>query len=200
MSVIRAFIAIDLSPEIQRKLVEVQENYKSQLNTIPVRWVPVTNIHLTLKFLGDVSLSNINILTEMLLAEVSNHHQFEITVGGSGTFPNLRQPRVIWIGIQAPQELTIIQRGIEATTTRMGYTREDRGFSPHLTLGRVSRNATSQDVKAISHVIEKTRIGFLGATNVEEVHLYRSDLNPNGAVYTRIFTASLVEQKIISER
>ena len=193
MSVIRAFIAIDLSPEIQRKLEEVSKNYKSHLAKAPVRWVPVTNIHLTLKFLGDVSLSNIKILTAMIQSAVSIHHQFEISVGGAGAFPNAHQPRVLWIGIQAPQELIAVQNGIEVATTRLGYSREERAFSPHLTLGRVSRNATSQDRKTISHTLEKTRIGFLGATTVEQVHLYRSHLTPEGAEYKRLFTTTLLE-------
>lgn len=193
MSVIRAFIAVDLSPEIQRQLDEVLKNYRAQLPNIPIRWVAASNIHLTLKFLGDVSLSNLNILTEMIQKEVSNHHQFEISVGGSGAFPNLRQPRVVWVGVEAPAELTAIQNGIETTTARLGYMREERAFSPHLTLGRVSRNATSQDVKAISKALETTRVGFLGATCVEKVHLYRSDLQPTGAVYTQIFSSSLIK-------
>ncbi len=191
MSVIRAFIAIDLSPEIHQKLEEVLENYQAQLPKVSIRWVAVKNIHLTLKFLGDVSLSNISILTDMIQAEVSNHYQFEISVGGSGAYPNLRQPRVIWVGVEAPQELNAIQNGIETTTARLGYAREERAFSPHLTLGRVSRNITSQEIKAISQSLEKTKIGFLGATCIDKVHLYRSDLHPSGAVYTQIFSSSL---------
>src|SRR4030042_4340913 len=191
MSVIRAFIAIDLSAEIQQRLDEVTHNYKNQLANIPIRWVPALNIHLTLKFLGDVSLSNLNMLMDMIQAEVSSHHQFDISVGGSGAFPNNRQPRIIWVGVEAPAELAAIQNGIEGTTGRLGYTREERAFSPHLTLGRVSRNATSQDVKLISKTLDTTRIGFLGATCVEKVHLYRSDLQPTGAVYTQIFSSSL---------
>jgi RNA 2',3'-cyclic 3'-phosphodiesterase len=194
MSVIRAFIAIDLSPEIQQRLDNVLEDFKNQLANIPVRWVAVTNIHLTLKFLGDVSISNLALLTNMLQAEVSAHHQFEISVGSSGAFPNLRQPRVIWVGIEAPQELIAIQNGIEAATARLGYTREDRPFSPHLTLGRVPRNATTQDVKDISKVLETNKVGFLGVTCVEQIHLYRSDLHPTGAVYTQLFSSEL--QKI----
>jgi RNA 2',3'-cyclic 3'-phosphodiesterase len=194
MSVIRAFIAIDLSPEIQQRLDKVLEDFKNQLANIPVRWVAVTNIHLTLKFLGDVSISNLALLTNMLQAEVSAHHQFEISVGSSGAFPNLRQPRVIWVGIEAPQELIAIQNGIEAATARLGYTREDRPFSPHLTLGRVPRNATTQDVKDISKVLETNKVGFLGVTCVEQIHLYRSDLHPTGAVYTQLFSSEL--QKI----
>jgi 2'-5' RNA ligase len=193
MSVIRAFIAIDLSAEIQLRLDEVVHNYRTQLTNIPIRWVAASNIHLTLKFLGDVSLSNLNILTDMIQTEISSHHQFDISVGGSGAFPNLRQPRIIWVGVEAPPELTAIQNGIESTTGRVGYTREERAFSPHLTLGRVSRNATSQDVKAISKVLEASRVGFLGATCVEKIYLYRSDLQPTGAVYTQLFFSSLIK-------
>ena len=193
MSVIRAFIAIDLSAEIQLRLDEVVHNYRTQLTNIPIRWVAASNIHLTLKFLGDVSLSNLNILTDMIQTEISGHHQFDISVGGSGAYPNLRQPRIIWVGVEAPPELNAIQNGIESTTGRLGYSREERAFSPHLTLGRVSRNATSQDVKAISKALETSRVGFLGATCVEKVHLYRSDLQPTGAVYTQIFSSSLIK-------
>jgi 2'-5' RNA ligase len=193
MSVIRAFIAIDLSTDIQQRLDDVVQNYKTQLADIPIRWLAASNIHLTLKFLGDVSVSNLKILTEMIQAEISSHHQFEISVGGSGAFPNIRQPRIIWVGVEAPTELTAIKNGIEATTGRLGYTREERAFSPHLTLGRVSRNITSLEVKVITKVLETTRVGFLGATCIEKVHLYRSDLQPSGAVYTQIFSSSLIK-------
>src|SRR4030065_2485558 len=176
MSVIRAFIAIDLSPEIHQRLEDVLQDYRKQLDKVPIRWVPVLNIHLTLKFLGDVSLSNLNMLTDMIHTEVSSHHQFDISVGGSGAYPSIRQPRVIWIGVEAPQELIAVQNEIESATAKLGYAREEKVFSPHLTLGRVSRNATSQDVKAISQTLEKTRVRYLGAACVEKVHLHRSDL------------------------
>jgi 2'-5' RNA ligase len=193
MSVIRAFIAIDLSSDIQRRLDEVVHNYKNQLPNIPIRWVAASNIHLTLKFLGDVSVSNLNMLTDLIQTEISSHHQFDISIGGAGAFPNNRQPRIIWIGVEAPQELAAIQNGIEATTGRLGYTREERPFSPHLTLGRVSRNASSQDLKSITKALDTTRVGFLGVTCVEKVHLYRSDLQSTGAVYKQIFSASLIK-------
>jgi 2'-5' RNA ligase len=191
MSVIRAFIAVELSQEIQQRLEEVISNYKSQLINVPVRWVPVSNIHLTLKFLGDVSLSNLQLLTDMIQAEVSSHHQFDISVGRIGALPNNRQPRVIWVGVEAPAELNAIQNGIETLTSRLGYAREERAFSPHLTLGRVSRNSTSIDIKSISQALERNKVGFLGATCVEHIHLFRSDLQPAGAVYTKIFSANL---------
>src|SRR4030066_2126932 len=125
MSVIRAFIAIDLSPEIHQRLEDVLQDYRKQLDKVPIRWVAVMNIHLTLKYLGDVSLSNLNMLTNMIQAEVSNHRQFEISVVCSGAYPNIRQPRVIWVGVEAPQELLVVQNGIESATTRLGYAREE---------------------------------------------------------------------------
>ncbi len=90
MSVIRAFIAVDLSSEIRQGLDEVMAGFKRQLDGMPIRWVPASNIHLTLKFLGDVSIATLEMLTKILKAEVASHHPFEISVGGSGAYPNIR--------------------------------------------------------------------------------------------------------------
>lgn len=195
MSVIRAFIAINLTAEIQERLEDITTSFKRQLNDVPVRWVPSGNIHLTLKFLGDVSVANIEILTELLSSEAAGHKPFEISVGGIGAFPHNRRPRVIWVGVEAPADLLLIQNGIESAMARIGYPREERPFSPHLTLGRVSRNANSSDVHQISRVLESSKVGFLGATNVRQISLYRSDLTPKGAVYTEIYSAPLSQLK-----
>lgn len=193
MSVIRAFIAIDLTPAILQHLEQVSVQLKKRLEGVPVRWVPVDNIHLTLKFLGDVSLANVDMLKKILQTEVEGHHAFEISVGGLGAFPSLHRPRVVWVGVEAPTELTAVQNGIESAMARLGYAREERPFSAHLTLGRVSRNAMGRDERLIGEAIEAIKLGFLGVARVNEVHLYKSDLLPNGAVYTRLFTASLKE-------
>jgi 2'-5' RNA ligase len=191
MSVIRAFIAIDLTPEIYQQLAEVAADFNELLDGYPIRWVPATNIHLTLKFLGDVSISNLDMLTDILKTEVSNHNPFEMSVGGSGAFPSTRRPRVVWVGIEAPPELNAVQMGIENEMSCLGYSREKRPFNPHLTIGRVSRNAGSHDVKVISDVVIKHKVGFLGVTKVKEIYLYKSVLKPSGAEYTKIFTAHL---------
>jgi 2'-5' RNA ligase len=193
MSVIRAFIAIDLTPEIVQHLEQVSAQLKKRLEGVPVRWVPVDNIHLTLKFLGDVSLANVDMLKKTMQSEVDGHHAFEISVGGLGAYPSPRRPRVVWVGVEAPAELTAVQNGVESAMARLGYAREERPFSPHLTLGRVSRNAVGRDERLIGESIEAIKLGFLGVARVTEVHLYRSDLHPNGAVYTRLFTSSFKE-------
>jgi 2'-5' RNA ligase len=190
MSVIRAFIAIDLTQEIHQRLDEVIENFRKQLEGVPIRWVPGKNIHLTLKFLGDMSLANLELLTKILQNEVAGHAPFEISVGGSGAFPAVRRPRVIWVGVEAPSELAAVQSGVENAMARLGYAREERPFSPHLTVGRVSRNAGSGDLRRIAAVLEASKVSFLGAACVREVCLFRSDLKPSGAAYTKIFAAS----------
>lgn len=191
MAGIRSFIAIDLPAKIHNRLEKVSIHLKENLEGAPIRWVPVTNIHLTLKFLGDVSESNLEVLKDVLDTVVSNHNKFEISIGGLGAFPKARRPRVIWIGIEAPPELASIQRNIESETARLGYARERRPFSPHLTLGRVSRSAGSRDVRKVAQVLNNFRVGFLGVARVEAVNLFRSDLQPGGAVYTGLYTAQL---------
>ena len=105
MSVIRSFIAIDLPVELHESLQQVSDKIGEQLDRAPIRWVRVPNIHLTLKFLGDVSENNIPMINEILQAEAAHAKPFEISVGGFGVFPNITRPRVIWVGVEAPEEL-----------------------------------------------------------------------------------------------
>lgn len=189
MSVIRAFIAVDLPTEIQECLDHIIKTLKGDMGQVPVRWVASQNIHLTLKFLGDVSLNNLEVLQEALQLEAAGQKPMVLSIGGVGAFPKVRSPRVIWVGVEAPQELDLLQRGIDAHTTRIGYAPDRRPFSPHLTLGRVSRNATPQEVRTIGDVLTKQKVGFLGVARIRSVHLYRSDLRPDGAVYTRLYSA-----------
>jgi len=191
MSVIRAFIAINLSQEILERIELMSLDLRSRLEQVPVRWVPADNIHLTLKFLGNVSTANLEMLKEIMGNVVANHHECDISVGGIGAFPKTHNPRVIWVGMEVPQELISLQHNIEIETARLGYSREHRPFSAHLTFGRVSRNASSQDVRAIAEILDSYKVGFLGATRITSVYLYRSDLKPDGAVYTPIYTAEL---------
>ena len=189
MSVIRAFIAIDLPPDVLDCLSQMITQLRDQIDEKAVRWVPVENIHITLKFLGDVSENNLDVLSEIISAEATLQKPMEISVGRLGAFPNVRQPRVLWTGVEAPPELTSLQRSIETRTTKIGYPKDKRSFSPHLTMGRVSRNCAASQVRKISDMICSSTVGFLGAACVQSIHLYKSDLTPNGAVYTKLFSA-----------
>jgi 2'-5' RNA ligase len=98
---------------------------------------------------------------------------------------------VIYIGIQAHPILEGLQRGIEFASRKLGYESEERGFSPHLTIGRVRQNANTAEQQTIRRALEETRIDSLGTARVDSVHLYRSDLKPAGSVYTRLYSAPL---------
>ena len=191
MSVIRSFIAIDLPNSLNTSLERASLHLQDLLNGLPVRWVPVQNIHLTLKFLGDVSEKNIPMIQAILKNEANSHNIFEISVGGFGVFPNAARPRVLWVGVEAPDELINLQRRIDLETARLGYAPDQRAFSPHLTFGRVSRNATPKQVRKVSDMLRSHKVGFLGAARIETVTLFRSDLGSDGAVYSKISTAKI---------
>lgn len=191
MTVFRSFIAINLPEPVRERLGQVIGQLRQDLPNAPVRWVPPENIHLTLKFLGDVSVANVEMLNRILETITSGFQSFEFSVGGLDAFPSARRPRVVWVGVQAPQDLLTMQRSIDTETARMGYQSDSRAYTPHLTLGRVARNANNREVKVLSSVLEQTDVGFLGVARVEQVHLYKSELQPGGAVYTKIYSADL---------
>ena len=190
MSLLRAFIAVEIPLELRKAVCEATAPLQKGIGSA-VRWVPMENMHLTLKFLGDVSPANVEMLSQMLRAEADLFQCFDLRLSGLGSFPNLKRPRVIYIGIQSPPTIEALQRGIESASRRLGYESEERGFSPHLTIGRVRQNVTATEQQTIRRALEETRIDSLGTARVDSVHLYKSDLKPTGSVYTRLYSAPL---------
>ncbi len=113
MQNLRAFIAIELPSEIRSAIYKATAGLHLAFDRSLVRWVAQHNLHLTLKFLGDVSPSKVELLQQMLLSEAANYQSFDLQVGGLGCFPSPKRPRVIWIGIQAPPGLASLQDSIE---------------------------------------------------------------------------------------
>ena len=192
--VIRTFIAVDLPPSVLEALGQVSSQLQEKLPDTPVRWVNYQKMHLTLKFLGDISKENIGMVEKILQSEAAKRQAMEIGIGGIGAFPKMRHPRVIWIGIEAPTDLFDLRRGIEDGVARLGYNYDKYDFTPHLTLGRISRKASARDVRKIGNVLHEYQVGFIGVARIEAVHLYRSDLSPEGAKYTRLYSAALMDQ------
>ena len=190
MNLLRAFIAIEIPLGIRETVCKAITPLQNGLGSA-VRWVPMENMHLTLKFLGDVSPANVEMLSQMLHAEADLFHCFDLHLSGLNSFPNLKRPRVIYIGIQAPTILEALQRGFDSASRRLGYESEERGFSPHLTIGRVKQTITATEQQTIRRALEDARIDLLGTARVDSVHLYKSDLKPSGSVYTRLFSAPL---------
>jgi len=190
MSLLRAFIAVEIPLEIRKTVCTATSKLRNEIEAL-VRWVPIENMHLTLKFLGDVSPSNVELLSQMLRAELDLFNCFDLHLNGLGSFPSLKRPRVIYIGIQTPAALEALQRGIEAASSRLGYGSEERGFAPHLTIGRVKQNITATEQQILRRALEATKIDSLGTARVDSVQLFKSDLRPAGSFYTPLYSASL---------
>jgi 2'-5' RNA ligase len=191
MTPLRTFIALDIPPRLLQAIRPKMDVLREKLGNSAVRWVAVNNLHLTLKFLGDVAPSNLESLKLMLQTETESRPGFDIALNGLGSFPNSKRPRVLFVGIQAPAELEALQRGIESAAAKLGYESEERPFSPHLTIGRVRDGIAQSELQSIRKLLDEIKIDSPGPARVDSVHLYKSDLKPGGSVYTKLFSAPL---------
>lgn len=191
MTQIRAFIAIDLPQPIQDAIEKQTARLHQTLGNQIIRWTPIQNMHLTIKFLGNIPINHIDFLKQMLTQIADSHSAFDLQIGGIGSFPNAKLPRVLWLGLRAPTELTSLQKNVDAGASRLGYEKEARAFSAHLTLGRVRQNIHANDLQKIRTTLDAFQLGKIPPARVDSVHLYQSDLNSEGSVYTKLFSALL---------
>ncbi len=192
MDAIRAFIAIELPEAILGELDNIESRLKPQMPHEALRWVKADSIHLTLKFLGQVPSDQLGLIISSLRTAVAPHGPFVLEVKGAGCFPNIHRPRVVWVGVQEhDHRLHGLQRAVENAIAPLGYPTEIRDFTPHLTLGRVARDARQVDQKKIGDLVEAAGVGSLGQWEVREVALIKSDLKPSGAEYTVLAHAPL---------
>jgi 2'-5' RNA ligase len=189
---VRSFIAIDLPESLRRSLAEKSEMLSANIAPRAIRWVRPEGIHLTLKFLGDVDPAGMEKARQAISETVPHFSPFTFSVEGLGCFPNARRPRVIWVGVHEESgELAALVEALERAFADHGFERENRGFHPHLTLGRVRRGVSKADYHIIRETLARTGRLSLGDVHVREVLLYRSELKPSGAVYTRLLAAKL---------
>ena len=189
---LRSFIALEIPAEVQSALARSIASLQKNLPNPLIRWVARQNVHLTLKFLGDVSPANLERLAEALRSEVAAYEPFSMSVGRLGAFPTPRRARVLWIGLDAPAELMVLLHSVELVSARLGYASEDRPFSPHLTIGRVGQTVSGADLQRIRAALEATNIGTIGSVCVDTVQIFKSDLQPGGSVYTPLYSLPLL--------
>ena len=185
---LRAFIALELPGEVQDAISASTTTLQKALPRPLVRWVTPHNIHLTLKFLGDIAPTDLERLAGVLKADVAGLEPFRLNVAGLGAFPTPRRARVIWVGVELPPALTSLQRRVELLTASPGSTAEEGSFSPHLTIGRVGQGLLPAETSRVQAALESTRIGDLGSVHVTAVAIFKSDLQPGGSVYTRLYS------------
>jgi 2'-5' RNA ligase len=184
---LRSFIAIELPETIKSALAELQQELKR--SEADIRWVKPENIHLTLKFLGNIEEKLVDDIVKAIETTCNKYPEFDLEIKGMGVFPNIKSPRVIWVGVNSSEILTDLQHNIESEMAALGFEPENRKFTPHLTLGRFK---SSRGKEALLEDIKLHKDSKLGLINVKSVYLMRSDLSPAGARYTRIAEISLM--------
>jgi RNA 2',3'-cyclic 3'-phosphodiesterase len=179
---IRSFLAIELPAAIQMKIGRIEEDLKS--TSADVRWVSPEKIHLTLKFFGNIEEQSIDSIVEAVKGHVTDMRPFQIVVRGTGAFPNLKNPRVIWVGLVDKEGvLASFQKSADISLAKIGFQPEDRPFRPHLTMGRVRSNRGREE---LIRRVGKYREEEVGEFEAERVILFKSDLTPSGSIYTRL--------------
>ncbi len=185
---LRAFIAIKLSEELKGHIGEVQAELKRRAFGLDgLGWVRPEGIHLTLRFLGDIVEEQVEALGAMLRDVAAGMTPFVLDARGIGTFPNSRMPRVIWLGLHGTPEsmaaLRRMQARIEDGVAGLGFPRESREFTAHLTLARVRDRKSGA---ALAKVLGANQDRAVGSFIAASVGLIKSELRPSGAVYTTL--------------
>jgi 2'-5' RNA ligase len=206
MDNVRAFIAIELPEAVKEELANSQELIRQELqrqqkagNGCPasvldaIKWVNPFGIHITLKFLGAVPVVQLPKVEAGLAAAVVGAKPFSLTTESLGVFPGWSRPRVLWVGIDEVNSAVLnpLQAAVDDQMEALGYAKEARGFSPHLTLARVRETATPEEKRALGLVVKETPPPPKRQFSVTEISLMRSELSPRGARYSRLAAFTL---------
>ena len=194
---VRVFVALDLpapAKEILRQTVE------ELVDVLPsgIRWVDPSGIHLTLKFLGDVDTGQVDDLLSAMewAASAFEGSTLPLSLSGLGVFPNAREPRVLWAGVEGDLEaLGRLQTLVDQELSELGFARERRPFRPHLTLARVRDQVSQLERRRIGEAVGLARLAGKHGWEAQEIHLIRSTLTPNGAIYDSIGVIPLAAEE-----
>ena len=186
---IRSFIAIELPTTVKQELTTLEDLLKIRCPQV-VRWVDPQNIHVTLKFLGDVDSDRVDEINMAIDEATQGMSPFHLELKDLGVFPNLNRVNIIWVDTKGDlDKLTYLQKQIESNMEQLGFAREDRDFTPHLTLGRVRDYASPDDRKKIGQVLAQTAFASAQVITVNSVNLMKSQLTNTGAIYTRLYAS-----------
>ena len=178
MSKFRGFIAIDIDPT--ERIREFSEDLRRA--NAKLKMVEPKNLHVTLKFLGETREDIVDEIEKCMRDAVKDLKPFKIKLQGVGAFPNLKRINVIWIGTEG-KEMEVIFRRLEDGLERLGYTKERRAFSPHLTIARVK---SLNDKEKLISILGKYSREYFGEQIVESIKLKKSVLTEKGPIYSTV--------------
>jgi len=194
METIRAFIAIELPAELRQQLARLQERLKAD-NQPRIKWINPDSIHLTLKFLGNIPISDIDRITQAMTDTAKRITPFYLGTEALGTFPNLKRVQVVWVGLSGEvDKLKQLQQIIETNLAQLGFAAERRLFKPHLTLARLGKDVSPGERQNLGELIAGTSFETGERVKVDSINLIRSQLTREGAIYSRISSAGLLKE------
>ncbi|MCF8069161.1 MAG: RNA 2',3'-cyclic phosphodiesterase [Desulfobacterales bacterium] len=187
LDTIRTFIAIEISEQARTTVCGIQNDLKSR--GFKAKWIQPENIHLTLKFLGDISPEKVEDITAAMISAAETYLPVQLFVKGVGVFPNVKRPRIIWSGVTGDLDsLTGLQKSLDKKFETLGFASEKRPFKGHLTIARTKHQLDSKKmVDAIEAFRGKSSEPFLA----DRIILFQSELNNTGAVYTPLKSVTL---------
>jgi 2'-5' RNA ligase len=193
MEKIRSFIAIELPGELKLEIARLQARLKAD-NQPRIRWVNPNGIHLTLKFLGNIEPTMIEAITEAMAEAAQRIPPLTLDVQQLGAFPSLKRVQVVWLGLGGEiDKLAQLQKSIETNLARLNFAPEQRSFKPHLTLARVSNEASPDERQRFGELIADTSFETSQIIRVDSINLMKSQLTREGAIYSRISSAELLQ-------
>ena len=191
MEQIRSFIAIELPDKLKLEIGQLEAKLKSD-GLSGVKWVNPDSIHLTLKFLDNITQDQTIEITGAMKEAAQTVPPFKLRVKDLGAFPNFKRVQVVWVGISGEAaQLKQLQQGIESNLARLGFTPESRPFTSHLTLARLRNQASSHERQKMGQLISSTRFEANCTIQVDTISLVRSQLTREGAIYSRISSVRL---------
>lgn len=186
---IRCFISVELPDEIKKNIDEKTKALRG--SGADVKWVLAENLHITLKFLGKTPEARLPEIEDKLTEALSPHICFSTDLVSAGVFPNVRHPRVIWIGLRDLDNMVRLKGDVEMALTAIGFEAEERQFKPHLTLGRV-RSLRGRD--ALIRELDSLKGVAFGRIEVKNISIMKSELNPGGPEYFRLNDIALMTE------
>jgi 2'-5' RNA ligase len=186
--VIRAFIAVEIDQQTVRQISATVADLKPCMPGI--RWVPPTNLHFTIKFLGNIEENKIEPIAQSLDLALHPFPRFTINAKGLGVFPDLKRPRVLWIGLEG-KELSNLASKVEKALEPLGFGPEKRDFKPHLTLGRWRQ--FDRPSRQLGEELERWKGHEFGESTVAEVIFFQSELKQEGAIYHPLTVVNLAK-------
>lgn len=188
---IRSFIAVELPEEVKKGLRRIQTELSLSRYSF-VKCVSPEGIHLTLKFLGNVAEPKIADIVRVMEQTSQGVRPFELQITEIGAFPNLKRPRVVWVGIRGELDKLIgWQKRLDDGLVPLGFEKETRPFTPHLTLARLRENCSPADRLQFGDMVAGTQVEVDYKFTVSSLNLMRSQLLPTGAVYSRLAEVKL---------